>query len=428
LPEFTGKRKDIKMKMAKKPLMRAGQIMVAMLALILYTLPAANALWVGGNIDVHNNTDQMAHDFHIKGKIKSTTEPALLIEIGYVVIGGTAQHFPEFDCKIMPAGGDLWDFEAEWWGLEVPPSSVGHFGLFFDATCRNVWVDLDGWWTDKDGNPIGDWPILGFEVPTHWWDPTDEQVFRLQGDSGENGINTRVMQMDLMYAPPDNAEGLFEMLNAQQSDRIGTWNPVSKVSPDGMDFPADSFFDVFVEIDVDTGAAGGMGGIQPNQLLLARTLVTWDDEPGGRWFFHVHQAHPPQIDIEIDIKPGSFPNSINLKSKGVIPVAILTTMALDATTVMADTVRFGPAEAEPVHWALEDVDGDGDTDMILHFRTQETGIKATDTEAELIGTTQSGMAFVGSDSVNIVGRPKKAPSLNPRRKLTKTWGSIRSKH
>jgi hypothetical protein len=27
-------------------------------------------------------------------------------------------------------------------------------------------------------------------------------------------------------------------------------------------------------------------------------------------------------------------------------------------------------------WSLEDIDGDGDTDLILHFRTQETNLRA----------------------------------------------------
>jgi hypothetical protein len=39
------------------------------------------------------------------------------------------------------------------------------------------------------------------------------------------------------------------------------------------------------------------------------------------------------VAVPIDIKPGSFPNSINPQSKGVIPVAILTTDTFDATTV-----------------------------------------------------------------------------------------------
>lgn len=108
------------------------------------------------------------------------------------------------------------------------------------------------------------------------------------------------------------------------------------------------------------------------------------------------------IEVEIDIKPGSYPNSINTNSKGVIPVAILTTDEFDATTVAPETVRFGPGEAEPVHYALEDVDGDGDTDMILHFKTQETGISPGDTEAALIGETFGGIYIEGSDSVRTV--------------------------
>jgi len=104
--------------------------------------------------------------------------------------------------------------------------------------------------------------------------------------------------------------------------------------------------------------------------------------------------------IEIDIKPGSEPNSINLKSNGVIPVAILTANDFDATTVNPDTVRFG--QASPVHHAIKDVDGDGDNDMILHFRTQETGIEPGDTEVTLTGQTTGGIEIIGTDSVRIV--------------------------
>ena len=79
--------------------------------------------------------------------------------------------------------------------------------------------------------------------------------------------------------------------------------------------------------------------------------------------------------ICIDIKPGSCPNSININSNGVIPVAILTTPCFDAAGVDPETVVF--SGASPVHYALEDVDGDGDTDLILHFRTQDTKLIAS---------------------------------------------------
>jgi YVTN family beta-propeller protein len=109
--------------------------------------------------------------------------------------------------------------------------------------------------------------------------------------------------------------------------------------------------------------------------------------------------------VAIDIKPGSFPNSINPKSKGVIPVAILTTASFDATTVDLNSVRFGRtgAEAAPVQSGLEDVDGDGDTDMILHFNTQETGIQCGDTSASLTGETFGGEQIEGTDSIQTVG-------------------------
>lgn len=111
------------------------------------------------------------------------------------------------------------------------------------------------------------------------------------------------------------------------------------------------------------------------------------------------------VAVSIDIKPGSDPNSINPRSKGVIPVAILTTETFDASTVDPTTVQFGPNGAAPVHAALEDVDGDTDLDLILHFRTQETGIACGDTEAVLTGETTGGQAIQGSDSVNTVGCP-----------------------
>jgi len=51
------------------------------------------------------------------------------------------------------------------------------------------------------------------------------------------------------------------------------------------------------------------------------------------------------LGVSCDIKPGSDPNSINPKSKGVIPVAILTTPDFDASTVDPTSVMFGPGEA-----------------------------------------------------------------------------------
>ena len=80
------------------------------------------------------------------------------------------------------------------------------------------------------------------------------------------------------------------------------------------------------------------------------------------------QFHP----VQIDVMPQSTRNTVNLHENGVIPVAILTTPGFDASQVNPASVEFAGASA--VQSALEDVDGDGDLDMILHFRVQETNL------------------------------------------------------
>jgi large repetitive protein len=115
-----------------------------------------------------------------------------------------------------------------------------------------------------------------------------------------------------------------------------------------------------------------------------------------------------EIAVKIDIKPGNFPNSINPRSKGVIPVAVLTTDTFDASAVDPTTAFFGATgtEVAPVHSALEDVDGDGNSDLILHFRAQGTGIVCGDTSASVTAKTFVGQAIEGSDSIRTVGCKK----------------------
>jgi hypothetical protein len=109
---------------------------------------------------------------------------------------------------------------------------------------------------------------------------------------------------------------------------------------------------------------------------------------------------PPVLEVEIDIKPGSDPNSINLGSKGVVPVAVLTTDDFDASTVDPSKVEF--AGASPMRWTQEDVDGDGDLDLLFHFKVQELSLDATSTEATLTGETFDEAQIEGMDTVNMV--------------------------
>lgn len=109
------------------------------------------------------------------------------------------------------------------------------------------------------------------------------------------------------------------------------------------------------------------------------------------------------LQSSVDIKPGETPNSINPKSKGVIPVAILSTDTFDATTVDPFSVEFGPNGANETHEKghIEDINGDGKLDMMLHFKTQDTGIVSGDT-ACLTGKTTSGFDIGGCDLIQTV--------------------------
>jgi len=112
-------------------------------------------------------------------------------------------------------------------------------------------------------------------------------------------------------------------------------------------------------------------------------------------------TEPETLDAVIDIKPGSDINPINLKSKGLVPVSILTTDNLDALTVDLSTIIF--AGADPVKWEVQDIDGDGNNDVLLHFKTGELSDLSSDsTEAVLTGATLDSTPISGKDSVKIL--------------------------
>ena len=119
---------------------------------------------------------------------------------------------------------------------------------------------------------------------------------------------------------------------------------------------------------------------------------------------------PSEIPVDIDIKPGSDPKSVNLKSNGVLPVAILTSDDFDALGVDDESVKLGDPRltgtAAPLRSAEEDVDGDGDTDLLLFFSVPELvdagALDDLSEAAMLTGETVDGVPVVGVDSVGIV--------------------------
>lgn len=110
--------------------------------------------------------------------------------------------------------------------------------------------------------------------------------------------------------------------------------------------------------------------------------------------------------VGIDIKPGGVPNSINRRSEGRIPVAILSSATFDAREVDAASLSFGRTGHEEslafCSRAPEDVNGDGLPDLVCHFNAPATWFFPGDTQGVLRGKTLKGAAIRGTDSVRIV--------------------------
>jgi hypothetical protein len=161
---------------------------------------------------------------------------------------------------------------------------------------------------------------------------------------------------------------------------------------------------------------------------LACGPVAYNCNPAGV-VFAGSLSFQPATDVSIDVKPGRFPNRIDLGKDdcgleieqeggevdfefedGVLPVAVLTTLDFDALTVDAATVELGdPAlsgTAMPIGSVAKDVDHDGDEDLLLFFCVPDMvdngALDENSTELVLTGETLDGTPITGRDSVRIV--------------------------
>lgn len=126
------------------------------------------------------------------------------------------------------------------------------------------------------------------------------------------------------------------------------------------------------------------------------------------------------IPVEIDIKPGSDPNSICLKDNGLLPVAVLGSSVLDVYRIVPDSLMLGvdptfvdlatrgPPKAPKLAMSYEDVNCDGIVDLIGFFAVQElyadgTGpLTESTTQLSLTGNLDNGNPIMGSDFIRVV--------------------------
>jgi hypothetical protein len=162
-----------------------------------------------------------------------------------------------------------------------------------------------------------------------------------------------------------------------------------------------------------------------------RTNWDYGDPPilSTTWALLTLQKVAPPPTAPVDIKPTSCPNPLNVKSKGVLPIAILGTDTFDATQVDPASVRL--EGVAPLRWDLEDVatpfepfvgkedaydcteEGpDGYMDLTLKFDEQEVVAALGDVSdgdvlvLQLTGDLVEGGSFVGEDVVVILKKGK----------------------
>lgn len=132
----------------------------------------------------------------------------------------------------------------------------------------------------------------------------------------------------------------------------------------------------------------------------------------------VHKDDP--ITVYVDIKPGSCQNPFNIKSRGLLPVAILGDEDFDVTDI--DPVSIRLEGVVPLRSSIKDVshieycedyDLDGYADLTLKFDSQAIATALGDIEdgeepgLNLTGTLMDDTEIGGKDTLLIIKKGKK---------------------
>jgi hypothetical protein len=210
--------------------------------------------------------------------------------------------------------------------------------------------------------------------------------------SGPGGSAQASLTLTVISPPPVpsvtfNARNL-QIIQGQSSSLTWDSTNADTVSINGSSVPVDGSMSVTpVATTTYNLTATGPGGSVRASVTLAVTA--------------------PSPSVTIDVKPDDPVNSINAKSNGKIPVAILSSASFDTSTkIDVATLSFGHSgdEASLAFCNVQQVNADGLLDLLCHFDTQAAAFQPTDTSATLKGKTTSGVPFETSDLIRIMNK------------------------
>ena len=163
--------------------------------------------------------------------------------------------------------------------------------------------------------------------------------------------------------------------------------------------------DYLTGLGVDTGGLfiGAAYDVSADGRYVSGSMTNAD----GFTEAYVVDLAPLLLDVEIDFDPWSTtnefrPNDTYLVTVGVKSLGIAHGDAIDfdATQVDPDSLEFGPAAGTIAALPItQDLDGDGDTDLVVGFRAEESGVTCDDAAVSLTGSTYAGELITGSDAI-----------------------------
>jgi len=267
-----------------------------------------------------------------------------------------------------------------------------------------------GFQPGDSSNPTADYLLIDWKKGTQWFDfgspscgpgstaPIGLAVSRVEGVPTADEFWGHYTEQTQAPCPLDD-QGLTELARGMNLGSTG-W-----IHDQGYIFTFEFFHnslkvyvDGVLEIDIE-------GDFNDGRLAFYNFSQRWVTYSG----FVVEPL------LQIDIKPGSDPNSINLGDKGVLPVAILGSEGFDVYTIdLAKPITLGGTEvttrgsekAPKLAVSFEDVNDDGHMDLMTFFSVQTLVINGaldeTTTELMLEAETTGGVLIQGTDSVRIV--------------------------
>lgn len=211
----------------------------------------------------------------------------------------------------------------------------------------------------------------------------------------------------------------------QQAIYIRFWNPSTSQWDDQQLYghnmsPWDILDGVADEtLPIPATYVDASGCFKSNIILLNK----WNTNAWSRLYETSITGHLP-CPVEVDIKPQSCPNPVNVESKGVLAVAVLGAEDFDVNTIDVASVRL--EDVAPIRSNLEDVatrvsdekdcdcnttGPDGLVDLVLKFETEDIVEALGDVnEGDLLPLTLEGVLsdggtmIEGTDCVVIRGR------------------------